>query len=148
MSILGNILKTVTGDITGAMKKYASKPLMEGTMAALALVSIANGEVKQEEKKKLLGFIKRDEALKVFKTKDLTDSFEKYIDELEFDKGIGEDTCMQAIRKATDDSDAARLLVRGCIAIAGADGDFDKSEVAVVKKICDALSLPHASFNL
>jgi len=147
MGILGGLLHKMTDGLTEGFKKYASADLAEGTMAALAMVAHANGEFKPEEKAKVFGFIKRDPALKAFKQSDLLEMFNKHTENFEFDFGIGKEQALKAIKKVSDE-EAARLLVRGCIAIGAADGDFDKNEKDTVREICGVLNLSASSFGL
>jgi tellurite resistance protein TerB len=147
MGFLGGFLHKMTDGLTEGFKKYASKELAEGTMAALAMVAHANGEFKPEEKKKVLGFIKRDPSLKAFKQGDLLEMFNKHTENFEFDFGIGKEQAVKAIKLVTDE-EAARLLVRGCVAIGAADGDFDKNEKDTVREICDLLGLQTSIFGL
>jgi tellurite resistance protein TerB len=53
-----------------------------------------------------------------------------------------------AISKVKADSGVARLIVRGCIIIGAADGDFDDSEKAVVREICRELGQDPSEFDL
>ena len=147
MGILGNLAHKFTDDFVGGFKKYATKDVMEGTMAALAWIAWANKELKEEEKKKILGFIQRDEALKAFKERQLLECFEHFSGTFEFSYDMGVEKSRNAIKKITNE-EASRILVTGVIAIGKADGDFDKDERAVAKEICNILSLQPKSFGL
>lgn len=147
MSFLGTFLHKMTDGLTDGFKKYASAELAEGTMAALAMVAYANGEFKPEEKVKVIGFIKRDPALKAFKQSDLLEMFNKHTENFQFDFGMAKELATKVIKKVTDE-EAARLLIRGCISIGAADGDFDKNEKDTVREICEMLDLSTSSFGL
>jgi len=141
-------LKSWGDDITKEAKKFANKSLMEGTVAACAMVAQADGTVDPEEKQKIIAYMSRSEALQVYDIPKVIESFQKYLEGYDFDKHIGEGECMKAIQKIASKPDEARLLVRVCCAIGAADGNFDDDEKAVVRKICSALNLPPSEFDL
>uniref|UniRef100_A0A6M3IYU9 Putative tellurite resistance proteib n=1 Tax=viral metagenome TaxID=1070528 RepID=A0A6M3IYU9_9ZZZZ len=150
MGIFDSIFEKVKNfgeECINELKTMANKDLLEGVMAASVWVASANGEFKTEEKQKLLGYIGRSAELKVFKRKDVLDSFQRFASEFEFDQGIAEEKVKSAIMKIKDENQA-RMLVRLCCAIGSADGDFDKSEKDVVKKICSILRLSPNNFGL
>jgi tellurite resistance protein TerB len=55
---------------------------------------------------------------------------------------------MQEVAKARKKPAEARAVIQIGIVIGGADGDFDKTEQAVVREACYALGLPPAEFDL
>ena len=52
------------------------------------------------------------------------------------------------IGKLRSKPDAARLMVRVCMAIGSADGSFDDKEKQVVREICRDLGVPADDFGL
>jgi len=126
--------------------KIANKKLMEGTMAACAMVANANGELKDSEMIVMTGHIGRNESLKVYDISNCTASFKKYSEEIKMQKIIGEQTCLATIQKCKKTE--ARILIAVCCAIAGADGDFDANEKIVVRKICNILDISPSEFDL
>ena len=127
--------------------KIANKKLMEGTMAACALVANANGVLKDEEMTVMTGHIGHNESLKVYDIADCIGSFKKYNEEIKMQKIIGEQTCLAAIQKCKKNEEA-RVLVAVCCAIAGTDGNFDDNEKAAVKKICNSLGINPSEFDI
>ena len=138
----------LTGDISGSMKKFKSKSLMEGIVAGCALVTVADGAVKPEEKAKMIGFMQINDALKVFDVKEIIDAFEKYIKNFDFDYAIGKGEVLKAVRKFKNNQDEAKLLVRVCCVIGSSDGDFDEAEKKAVREICAELNLSPSEFGL
>lgn len=143
---MGAAASGMFGNLANEAVKFKIQSMMEGTMAACALVSFANGSIKTEEKSKMKGYIVNSDALKIYDQAEVMEKFEEYIKKLSFDYPIGEVQCLQSIQKITKRSDAAELLVKVCCSIAAADGDFDNKEKAVVKKICSALDLNYKDF--
>lgn len=143
MGLFGSIMnkmESLSADAMKEMKKFLNEDVMIGTMAACAMVANANGEIKTEEKKKIIGIIQRNETLKNYDTDVVINHFKKFIDDYVFDADIAEGICLKAIKKITG-QEQKEILVRECIAIGKADGDFDRNEKEVVKKICRTLGI-------
>jgi len=120
---------------------------MEGTLAACAMVANANGIIKPEEKRKMMGYIQRNEALSVYDTNEAIKVFDKYINDFSFDLEIGKGEALKAIGKIKDKNEA-QLLVRVCCSIGAADGDFDNDEKQCVREICNTLGIDTVQFGL
>ena len=135
----------------GVLKQYgkiANKTLMEGTMAGLALVTNANGVVKDEEMQLMIGMISRDEDLKVYDIADMLEVFKARMEGFKLSPILGETECLAEVGKLKKKADQATVLVGKCCAIGASDGDFDANENAVVTKMCVALGLSPAQFDL
>lgn len=138
----------VSKNLKDEVTKIRNRTFLEGVVAGCAVVAYADGVVKPEEKQKMLGFMRNNDIMSVFKTEDVIKLFEKFSGRFEFDREIGEMDALAAIAKVKSKPDQARLLVRVCCAIGSSDGDFDNSEKAAVRKICNELGLNPADFDL
>ena len=147
-----NWLKTnaqVARDTLAAeMTKFKNTDFMEACVAGCALVSAADGEISSAEKMKMTGFIQNSKELKVFDLNKVISSFNGYCEKFSFDEQIGRAEALKAVAKIRTKPDAARLLVRVCIAIGSSDGHFDESERAMCRMICNELGLAPAEFDL
>lgn len=147
-----NWLKGKFNEVSKSLKdevtKIRNQTFLEGVVAGCTLVAYADGVVKPEEKQKMLGFMRHNDIMSVFKTEDTIKLFEKFSSRFEFDREIGEMDALAAIAKVKGKPDQARLLVRVCCAIGSSDGDFDDQEKAAVRKICNELGLNPADFDL
>ncbi|MBK1717662.1 tellurite resistance TerB family protein [Thiocystis violacea] len=143
-----NNLKTKAAELKNEAMKFKNKDFLNAAVSGSVLVSMADGNVSSEEKQKMMRFIENYEALSVFSSKELIESFQNAMTQIEFDKDLGEAKAYDAIRKMKGKDDAARLILRLIIAIAGADGNFDDSEKRVARKIAMELSLNPADFEL
>ena len=126
-------LKSKASELKTEVLKYKNKDFLQAAMAGSALVSMADGSVSTEEKQKMIKFIESNDALSVFTTSDVIESFQEFVSQLEFDKDIGEAKAYQAIGKMKSNVEVSRLLVRMIIAVASSDGNFDANEKAVIK---------------
>lgn len=141
-------LKTKAGELKTEAMKYKNKDFLNAAMAGSALISMADGSVSPEEKQKMIKFIESNDALSVFTTSDVIKAFQEYVNQLEFDKDIGEAKAYQALGKMKSNVDASRLLVRMIIAVASSDGNFDANEKMVASKIAKELGINPSEFEL
>jgi tellurite resistance protein TerB len=133
--------------LNAEITKFKSKDLLEAVVAGCAMVAYADGTVSSSEKQKMIGYLRMSDQLKVFDVNDVIRIFQKYVEKFEFDATIGTGEVMQAIGKFRGKPEA-QLVVRVCCAIGAADGDFDATERAVVRRMCSELGLNSADFNL
>ncbi len=138
----------VSKSLKDEVTKVRNQTFLEGVVAGCALVAYADGIVKPEEKQKMMGFMRNNDIMSVFKTEDIIKLFEKFSGRFEFDREIGEMDAFSAIAKVKGKPDQARLLVRVCCAIASSDGDFDEQEKRSVRKVCSELGLEPSDFDL
>ncbi len=145
-------LKTKMGELrTGledGLKKYKNKNTLNAMMAGCAYVAAADGKITSEEKQKMAGLVRNSSVTSVFDTGEVIKVFNEYVEKFEFDFSIGKSEALLAIGKVKADTDVARLIIRGCIIIGAADGDFDESEKAVVRDICRELGQNPSEFDL
>jgi len=127
--------------------KYQNRDFLKACVGCCALIASADGNVDADEKRKTLGFIERNEALKIFDRSDVIQSFNDAVGELEFDFGLGKDGILKNVKKLAG-KDSASTVVRLAIAIGGADGDFDDDEKKVAVEIARELGLNPADFEL
>jgi len=140
--------KDISANLVGEAKRFKNKEFHEAVVAACALIAFADGEVTADEKKKMSGFMQVNEAMNVFDVSKTISIFNKYIEQMEFDMDIGSSEALSAIGKLRKKTNEARSVVRIACAIGAADGDFDSSEKAAVRKICGELSLDPSEFDL
>jgi len=150
MGIFSNLfdkVKHLSGDFLDECKKLANTNLLDATLAACMWIAAADGEIKSEEKQKMIGYIERSEVLKCYPKTEVVKLANKWGEDFQFDVGIAEENAKKVIEKVTD-TDQARILVKVCCAIGAADGDFDEWEKTAVRKICNILGLPPSQFGL
>lgn len=136
--------KTLKDEVT----KIKNQSFLEGVVAGCTIVAYADGVVRPEEKQKMMGFLRTNDVLSVFDTSKVIQLFEKCASKYEFDRQIGEMDCLAIVGKLGSKPQEARLLVRVCCAIGASDGNFDDTEKAAVRKICQELNLNPADFDL
>lgn len=128
-------------------KYTADKDLLEGAMAACAMIAAADGEIEAQEKAKTAAFIRTHETMKHFDTSEAARLFTRYAGEFDFDYDMGADTCLKQIGEVKGD-EKRTLVARLALAIAKSDGEFEPAEKIAAGKIIDTLGLSRADFGL
>ncbi|MFI6931955.1 tellurite resistance TerB family protein [Streptomyces sp. NPDC050287] len=120
----------------------------DASMAMCALVSAADGSIDPAERQRVAQLIATNEVLRNFDATDLQRRFDDNLGKLTADFAFGKVSVLQEIAKAKKKPAEARAVIQIGIVIGGADGDFDKTEQAVVREACFALDLPPHEFDL
>ena len=120
----------------------------DASMAMCALVAAADGTIDAAERQRVAQLIATNDVLQNFPADDLRRRFDENIGKLTADFAFGKVTVLQEIAKAKKKPAEARAVIQIGIIIGGADGDFDKTEQAVVREACFALDLPPHEFDL
>ncbi len=141
-------LKEFGNDIKKGAKQFQNKKFMEAVASSAALVALANGTIKSEEKDKVLGAVRRNENLQHFDAKAFMLVFQGILDDVEFDETIGKATAMEKIRKLKKGSDEALMAMKICCAIGAADGDFDDDEIKIVKEMAKEIGIKPKDLGL
>jgi len=140
--------KRLLDDLKEEIHRARNEDLMEGIVAACALVAYADGWVTPEEQNRMLGLIRKYEPIAAFGLHDVTMTFESLTRRFEMDQKDGEAAALQAVRRVKGVTPYPALLVETCCAIATADGGFDAEERKVVLQICELLELNPEEFGI
>ncbi|WP_405782289.1 tellurite resistance TerB family protein [Streptomyces sp. NBC_01378] len=120
----------------------------DASMAMCALVAAADGNVDPAERSRVAQLISTNEVLQNFPADQLQSRFDANLNKLTADFDFGKVSVLQEIAKAKKKPAEARAVIQIGIVIGGADGDFDKTEQAVVREACLMLDLPPHEFDL
>ncbi|MEU8520045.1 tellurite resistance TerB family protein [Streptomyces sp. NBC_01216] len=120
----------------------------DASMAMCALVAAADGTIDPSERRRVAQLISTNEVLQNFDALDLQRRFDDNLNRLTADFDFGKVSVLQEIAKAKKKPAEARAVIQIGIVIGGADGDFDKTEQAIVREACYALDLPPHEFDL
>jgi tellurite resistance protein TerB len=113
-----------------------------------ALVAAADRNVDPAERSRVAQLISTNEVLQNFPADQLQSRFDANLNKLTADFDFGKVSVLQEIAKAKKKPAEARAVIQIGIVIGGADGDFDKTEQAVVREACLMLDLPPHEFDL
>ncbi|GGL64812.1 tellurium resistance protein [Streptomyces fumigatiscleroticus] len=134
--------------LTAKKNDLKSGAFRDASMAMCALVAAADGTVDPSERQRVAQLIATNDVLQNFPADDLRRRFEENLDKLTADFAFGKVSVLQEIAKAKKKPAEARAVIQIGIVIGGADGDFDKTEQAVVREACYTLDLPPHEFDL
>ncbi|MEU6848979.1 TerB family tellurite resistance protein [Actinacidiphila alni] len=140
--------KTMQTQLNAKKNDLKSGAFRDASMAMCALVAAADGSVDPSERQRVATLIGTNEVLQNFPALDLQRRFDDYLTKLTSDFDFGKVAILQEIAKAQKKPTEARAVIQIGIVIGGADGDFDKTEQAIVREACFAVGLNPAEFDL
>ncbi|MGW2639813.1 tellurite resistance TerB family protein [Streptomyces sp. NPDC001348] len=139
---------TMQTQLVAKKNDLKSGAFRDASMAMCALVAAADGTIDPAERQRVAQLIATNEVLQNFPADDLRRRFEDNLNKLTADFAFGKVSVLQEIAKAKKKPAEARAVIQIGIVIGGADGDFDKTEQAVVREACFTLELPPHEFDL
>ncbi|MEU6610346.1 tellurite resistance TerB family protein [Streptomyces shenzhenensis] len=139
---------TMQTQLVAKKNDLKSGAFRDASMAMCALVAAADGTIDPAERQRVAQLIATNEVLQNFPADDLRRRFEENLNKLTADFDFGKVSVLQEIAKAKKKPAEARAVIQIGIVIGGADGDFDKTEQAVVREACFTLDLPPHEFDL
>jgi len=142
------MLKLVSDAIGGIRKRSKQKIFVESTMAACALVALADEEQRLAELVTRDRVLARVDEMRTFDHQRALEVYERYARMIQEDPAAGRLRVLEKIAALRSDGEAAALLVRVCIAIGRADQTFSAQERSVVEAICRTLHVHPADLDV
>ncbi|WP_327316582.1 tellurite resistance TerB family protein [Streptomyces sp. NBC_01235] len=139
---------TMQTQLVAKKNDLKSGAFRDASMAMCALVAAADGTIDPAERQRVAQLIATNEVLQNFDATDLQRRFDENLNKLTTDFAFGKVSVLQEIAKAKKKPAEARAVIQIGIVIGGADGDFDKTEQAIVREACFTLELPPHEFDL
>jgi len=139
---------TMQTQLVAKKNDLKSGAFRDASMAMCALVAAADGSIDPSERQRVAQLIATNEVLQNFDAADLQRRFDDNLNKLTADFAFGKVSVLQEIAKAKKKPAEARAVIQIGIVIGGADGDFDKTEQAIVREACFALDLAPHEFDL
>ncbi|MEV8566874.1 TerB family tellurite resistance protein [Streptomyces sp. NPDC051322] len=140
--------QTMQTQLNAKKNDLKSGGFRDASMAMCALVAAADGSIDASERQRVASLIATNDVLKNFAADDLQTRFNDYCQKLTADFDFGKVSVLQTIGKVSKKPTEARAVIQIGIVIGGADGNFDKSEQAVVREACFALGIAPTEFDL
>lgn len=134
-------LTDLLSDYQAQLQRHRNRPFMQATMAACALVSVADGEVSLSERIRVDQILEALESLKVFDPHEAVDQFNEYARDILAHPGIGREKAISAVKVVADDPDKAALLMRIFLAICEAGGRESLAKRIEVVMLCGVLGI-------
>lgn len=136
-------LASVSATLSGEVTKFKSAAQVEASLAIVALVAGADGEVEKQEREAGVKFVLTNDIFKAFDRSSLSAKLEAYYGKCTDD--ISKVDLFDVIGKMKG-NDAARSIVKVGIAIAKADGEFEPQEKEILAEVCRVLGLAPSEF--
>jgi tellurite resistance protein/CRP-like cAMP-binding protein len=115
--------------------------LLDAMMAATALVVMADGVIDDNEHDNVLNTLATADVLRKMDRPKIVDRFDHYLEILKHDGEKGVDRAMSSIRKVSDDTDLAHLVIAICHGVHGPGGLIDDHEHKMIVRIANALGV-------
>ena len=123
------------------LDQVAHRNFLEATMAASALVAMADGVLHPAERDMLDTLRERVDGLPAFETETAAEYYRDYLDALAADSRSGRDRVLTAVGKIAGDAGAAPLVIQVCLSVAVADRTVRQSEYAAICELSNKLGL-------
>jgi len=130
------------------LERHHNLPFLKATMAASAVVAIADGSITFAQRVRVDQVLETLEALKAFDPHEGVELFNQYAEAILDDPKSGHAEAVKAIRPMANNPDIARLLIRACRAISEANGEISLVEKIELITLCSLLNVEPADCGL
>jgi tellurite resistance protein TerB len=113
--------------------------LLDAMVAACAIIAYADGNADEQERRRLLGLMRRIPLLEGFARDDLAYEFALHEQAFELDPASAKQTALQTIAALRPSGDEFRALLKSCEEIIRADGIAHPLEQDALRTIMRAL---------
>jgi len=138
---MSSIFRAARASLAKKIERHRNKPFLEAMMSATALLAFADKEMMFLQRLALDFILENVKELKVFDVHQAVNLFRDYSKEVQEDFNKAREKVLRTVAKFSGDQQKAGLLVRACILIAKADGNFSEPEQKVVDELCRVLCL-------
>jgi tellurite resistance protein TerB len=135
-------------DFMEEFRETHARSLIEPIVAGCAVIAYADGWLSPEEEKRVASLIADFRPIEVFGVQDVLSAFADVSRRFEEDHDRAEQEALDLVGELRARPRHARLLLETCCAIATADGALDREERQASLRLCSALGLDPADFDL
>lgn len=141
---MAGFLPEVAEALRVEVARFRQRPFLRAAMAGSALVAVADGDVSFSERSRLDQVLEKVEALRLYESHEAIDLFNAHVDAIVEDAAEGREAALEIVAGVADDAEAAALILRICVALAGADGETSANERLALDEIAARLGLEPA----
>lgn len=138
---MSGFLTTLRTRYRQQLERNRNRPFLRATMAASALVAMADGKVTFSERVRIDQILETLEALKIFDPHEGVNLFNEFTDAIRADSKAGRTAAFRAIEPVAGDPETTALILRICLAISEADGAVDLVDQIEIVTLCSRLGL-------
>lgn len=126
---------------TRRVAQWRQRPLLEAAMAAAALVSMADDDLRLSEELALDAVLERMRSLEVFDAHTAVDLHRQFSEAIARDPDGGREHALETIGRFGGGEDDRLSVLYVAAVLARADLDLSAAEEAMLVRICDRLEL-------
>ncbi len=145
---MASLIRSAKAAFERERERFKNRSFLEATMAASALVAMADGEVKFSELSALDDLLENVHELQVYDPHVAVDLCRDHIDAIAADAEAGRAKALEAVGRIAGDEEASRLVVQMCLVISRSDGEFSENEADAMRDLCAALWLDPGDVGL
>jgi tellurite resistance protein len=127
---------------TNQIQRLRGRGFLDAAMAAAALVSTADEDVRLSEQYALDHLVQRMDELRLFDPHAAVDLHRRYVERIEADSKNGRREAIGSISSFRGDEEKGLLVLYVGAVVAKADGDLSEPETQALAEIATALGLP------
>jgi tellurite resistance protein len=124
------------------VQRIRSRRFLDSAMAAAALVSTADEDIRLSEQYALDRLLERMEQLRVFDPRAGVELHRRYVERIAADSGDGRRDAIDSVSSFRGDQEKGLLILYVGAVVAKADGNLSESETRALGEIATALGLP------
>jgi len=138
---MSGLLNNFTHLFNESQKKKQNRPFLNAAMAACAMISMSEGEVRFCDRIRLDQILSALERLKIFDPHEGVEIFNDYTRKIGASPKEGHAKAVAAVKKVATDKTTAELIVRLCLAISLSDGKTSMVEQIEIVSLCSLLGV-------
>ncbi len=124
------------------LAKHRNRPFLEASMAACALVAMANGNVSFRQRVRIDQIMETLEALRIFDPHEGVNLFNECVREMKASPRVGHERAIGLVlRETSAHPEKAELLIRLCLAVSEVDGAIPMTEQIEIVGLCGRLGV-------
>jgi tellurite resistance protein len=136
------VLEALADSYRDALERHRNRPLLRATMAACAMMAMADGRVTLRERVRVDQVLEALKALRIFDPHEGVGLFNEFVRVLETDPKVGREQALAAIRAEADkDKEKAELLVRICVGVSRVADATPAAQRSEILRLCELLAV-------
>lgn len=138
---MAGFLSTLMSRYRVQLERNRNRPFLRGTMAASALVAMADGQVTLPERVRVDQILETLEALKVFDPHEGVNLFNDFVDAIRESSKGGREAAFADVERVARNPETGALILRICLAISEADGEVAMVDQIEIVTLCSRLGI-------
>ena len=138
---MAGFLSTLKSVFREQLERNRNRPFLRATMAASALVAMADGRVTFPEQVRVDQILETLEALRIFDPHEGVNLFNGFADAIRESSEAGRDAAVGAVEPVARDPQTAALILRICLAICEAGGEVSMVDQIEIVTLCSRLGI-------